>query len=141
MKINVPAVPDLLRRFVETPYAASFVSGDANVRIESNEMAIITEIHSAITLHNDLETEVSYWRLIRDEAAPCDGKELTILSSGPLSTLLLGTGTVIAVDHERGEVLGFLASDVSAEEFVRVLLPLVIRLSQQRLVTATPVAP
>jgi hypothetical protein len=136
MKANGPTVPDLLRRFVETPYAVSFALDDVMVRIETNEFAIVNKMHSAMVTRNGLVTEFSYWKLVRDESAAGDGDELTILSEGPLSTLLSGTGTVITVDRERSEVLGFLARDLSVEKFVTTLLPIILELSQPRFVTA-----
>lgn len=131
MRANTSAIPDLLRRFVGTPYAVSFVSGEATIRIESNEFAIVNKLHGAMVVQQGFETELSTWKLIRDEAAPCDEKELTLMSAGALTLLMSGTGTVIAVDRDRREVLGFLAPNVSADEFVTALLPIILKLSQQ----------
>jgi hypothetical protein len=129
MKAELSGVPDLLRRFVETPYAVSFTSGDATVRIEANEFALLNKMHGAMVSQNGFGTEILTWKLIRDEAAPCDGKELTILFFGPLNVILAGTGTVIAIDREQREVLGFIAANVSSDEFVTALLPIVLKLS------------
>jgi hypothetical protein len=137
MNPDSSGVPDLLRRFVERPYAVGFGSGDAAVRIESNEFAIVSNMHSTMVSQSGFETEILNWRLIRDEQAPCDGKELTILASGAVSTLLAGTGTIIAIDHERREVLGFIAANVSAEEFVTSLLPVILKLSCRSVASST----
>jgi hypothetical protein len=137
MKAPWPAVPDLLRRFVETPYAISFTSGAATVRIETNESAIVNQMRRAMVSQDGLETDLSYWKLIRDEHAPRNGRELTVLSSGLLTTLLLGIGTTITIDHGRREVLGFIGPDMSAEEFVTVLLPIIIKLSRRSVPSAT----
>ncbi len=137
MKPDSSGVPDLLRRFVETPYAVGFGSGDATVRIESNEFAIVNNMHSTMVSQGGFETEILNWRLIRDEEAPCDGKDLTILTAGAVTTLLAGTGTIIAIDHERREVLGFIAANVSAEEFVTSLLPVILKLSCRSVASST----
>jgi hypothetical protein len=129
MKAESSGVPDLLRRFVETPYAVSFTSDGATVRIEANDFALVNKIHGAIVLQNGFGAEILTWKLIRDEAIPCNGRGLTILSLGPLSVILAGTGTVIAIDRERREALGFIAANVSSDEFVTALLPIVLKLS------------
>jgi len=72
-----------------------------------------------------------FWKLIRDDEAPCSEREITILSSGALNTLLLGAGTTIVIDRQQREVLGFIAPDVSARELVTLLLPLITKLSRE----------
>jgi hypothetical protein len=118
-----------LRRFVETPYVVSSKSGEATIRIEANEFVLINKMHGAMVSQEGFGTEILTWKLIRDGAAPGDGKELTILSSGPLNVILAGTGTVIAIDRERRELLGFVAANVSSDEFVTALLPIIFQLS------------
>jgi hypothetical protein len=129
MKADYPGVPDLLHRFVETPYAVTLTSDNVTVKIEANEFALISKMHLAIVFWHRFENGILTWKLIRDEAAPCSEKELTILSADPLNILLAGTGTVIAIDRELREVLGFIAPNVSNDEFVTTLLPIVLKLS------------
>jgi hypothetical protein len=122
-------IPDLLRRFVAAPHLCNFFAGGTSVRLETNDPSIITALRSVTAFLSDENGKAPYyWKLIRDEAAPCGGRQVTILSSGPLNTLLLGTGTAIAIDRERREVLGFIAPDVPAEEFATRWLSLITRL-------------
>jgi hypothetical protein len=122
-------VPDLLRRFVPTPHVFNFLAGESCVRLETNDPSIVAAMRSGTALSSDGNRGLSYsWKLIRDEAAPCGGQEVTILSFGPLSTVLLGAGTVIAIDRERWEVLGFIAPDVPSKQFVTNWLPLITKL-------------
>jgi len=119
--------PDLLRRFVPAPHVSNVFAGDTCVRLETNDPSIVAAMPNVTASSAEENAEVSYfWKLIRDEEAPCGGREVTIFSFGPLSTLLLGAGTVIAVDRERREVLGFIAPDVGAKELVTSWLPLIL---------------
>ena len=52
---------------------------------------------------------------------------VVVISAWPLVTLLAGTGTMLALDGQRREILGFLSSAVSAEQFVNELLPILLR--------------
>jgi hypothetical protein len=56
-------------------------------------------------------------------AGPVDDSEITVVSNGALRVLYLGRGTILIHDHERSELLGFLARNVKAEELVSSLLP------------------
>ena len=126
---NGTSAPDLLRRFVPSPHVCNLLAGDTCVRLETNDPSIVAAMSNIASPSLEENREVScFWKLIRDEEAPSGGREITILSSGPLSTLRLGMGTVIAIDRERREVLGFIAPDVSAEEFVTSWLPLITQL-------------
>jgi hypothetical protein len=56
-------------------------------------------------------------------AGPADSSERTIVSAGALRVLYRGTGTILIHDHERSELLGFVAKDVKVEELVTSLIP------------------
>ena len=122
-------VPDLLRRFVAAPNSFVFRIGSTYARLETNDPTLADTIQSAtVCRENSDAQENSDWKLIRDEQAPCGGKEVSVLSATPIGTVLLGDGTVIAVDRERREVLGFIAPDISGEEFTAIALPLILDL-------------
>lgn len=124
-------VPDLLQRFVPVPHACSLIAGDIHLQLETNDPSIVTAMRSVASPASKNEKASYSWKLIRDNKAPRGRREVTILTSGALSTLLLGAGTIIAIDRQRREVLGFIASDVSAQEFVTILLPLITELSRE----------
>ena len=122
-------VPDLLRRFVATPNSSVFRIGSTYARLETNDPTLADTIQCAIVCQENSNAQKdSDWKLIRDEQAPCGGKEVSVLSATPIGTVLLGPGTVIAVDRERHEVLGFIAPDISGEEFAAIALPLILSL-------------
>jgi hypothetical protein len=66
--------------------------------------------------------------IVRDEDAPTDGAELTVVAAGALRTVFAGTGSTLTVDAERSEIFAFLAPCISADRFVRELLPLAVKL-------------
>jgi hypothetical protein len=74
-------------------------------------------------------------KLIRETASPVDGSEITIVSNGTLRVLYLGTGTILIHDDERSELLGFIASNVKAQELVSSLIPALFDKSTQRELT------
>jgi hypothetical protein len=125
--------PDLLQRFVATPHSSVFCTGRGCVRLDTNDPTLANTIQTATVCREKSDApEDSDWKLIRDEQAPCGGKEVSVLSAGPIGTVLLGRGTVIAVDQERREVLGFIAPDISGEEFAAIALPLIFNLLAPR---------
>ncbi len=124
-------VPDLLRRFVSAPHVCNLLIGANHVRLETNDPAIATAMRSAAPSPRK-DAEFSYfWKLIRDELAPRGGDEVKELSCGPLSTVLLGAGTVVVIDRQQHEVLGFIAPGISAQDLLAVLLPRITRLSRE----------
>src|SRR5579863_7426038 len=97
-----PGVPDLLRRFVPAPYCASVEIGDIQVDLETNDGDLLSAVREAFRSQPDGRPAASWlMKVIRDDDAPSDGSELTVLSAWPVTTLLLGTGTILFVDRER----------------------------------------
>jgi hypothetical protein len=127
--VMTPA-PDLLRRFVSTPHASRHQVHDTCVYLETNDVELAMTMRANFNSSAEHDSFPSIlWKLIRDDEAPCGGREVTILSSGPMSTLLIGPGTVICIDRQQHEVLGFLSANISASEFVNVVMPTILRLS------------
>jgi hypothetical protein len=128
MSMQQEAVPDLLRRFAPTPYFADVVLEGIPLAVQTNDFQIITEMQKGRSEEANLQfPRAVLVRVIRDHDAPVKTSEITMLSAGPLVTLLVGTGTTLALDCERREVLGFLSSSVSPERLVRELLPILLR--------------
>lgn len=128
MSIQQEAVPDLLRRFAPTPYSADAVLEGVALAVQTNDPQIITEMQTGRSQEINLQfRRAMLVRVVRDHDAPVHNSEITMLSAGPLVTLLVGTGTTIALDCERREILGFLSSSVSPERLVRELLPILLK--------------
>jgi hypothetical protein len=116
--------PDLLRRFVPTPYVFSKCAGPNRLFVESNDLEIALSVCRSDFVHREGSRSVGLLcKLIRDMAVPLDGSKMTIVSDGALRVLYLGRGTILIHDRERSELLGFIARDVQAQELVSSLIP------------------
>jgi hypothetical protein len=119
--------PDLLRRFVATPFVFNKGEAPGQIHVESNDLEIAMSIrNSGIVQRTGVQTGGLLCRLIRDMTAPLGGSGILILSSGPLRTLYLGIGTILIHDRERSELLGFISSDVKTQELVSSLIPVLL---------------
>jgi hypothetical protein len=56
-------------------------------------------------------------------SGPVDGSEISIVSDGKLRVLQRGRGTILVHDIERSELLGFVSSNITAQELVSSLIP------------------
>lgn len=120
---EMTSIPDLLRRFVAAPHSGEVAVGDIAVTLQTNDPGIVSAMLRAHVDGKGPSTSRLFMRLIRDDAAPSGALYQTFLSSWPLGTLALGPGTVIAIDCERREIMGFIADSVPAERVVKELLP------------------
>ncbi len=116
-------VPDLLKRFVRTPY--KLIAKSATV--ETNDLDLLEqfEIGNGSVRLADIAPNFSV-RAIRDAAAPTGSERIEMFCEEAICVLLVGEGTVIMVDREERRVFAFLASDISNERFAHVLLPLAV---------------
>ena len=115
--------PDLLRRFVPTPYVFSKCAGPNRLVVESNDLEIALGVRRAGLVSGRDNLRELFCKLIRDMTARVDGSEITIVSDGALRVLYLGRGTILIHDHERSELFGFIARNVKVEELTSSLIP------------------
>ncbi len=121
------AIPDLLRRFVPTPYQCHVQLGGVDLELHTNDPALVTELSRSADSGPLDPLEVSLFaKIVRDNDAPCDQSEIMTLKSWPLVTVLMGTCTMLCLDCERRELLGFIAPHVTTSDVVSVLLSLAI---------------
>jgi hypothetical protein len=118
--------PDLLRRFVPTPYVFSTCDGPNRLVVESNDLEIALRVRHSIVHRQGNRVGGLVCKLIRDTAGPVDGSEITIISDGALRVLYLGRGTILIHDHERSELFGFIARNVKVEDLVSSLIPVLL---------------
>jgi hypothetical protein len=124
--------PDLLRRFVSTPYVFKTVDGPNRICIESNDLEIALSVRDFIIIERQGNRAGSLLcRIIRDTAAPVEGSEISIVSDGALRVLHLGRGTILVHDQERSELLGFVSSNVKTKELVSSLIPALMDLNTE----------
>jgi hypothetical protein len=116
--------PDLLRRFVPTPYVFSKGDGPNRLFVESNDLEIALGIRRAgLVQLRGKRVGTLLCKLIRDLADLGDRSEITIVSDGTLRVLYLGRATILIYDQERSELFGFVARNVKVEELVSSLIP------------------
>lgn len=116
--------PDLLRRFVPTPYVFNVWDGPNRLHVESNDLEIALSVRRSGVVHRQGKLAGGIvCKLIRDVAGPVDDSEITIVSDSALRVLCLGRGTILIHDDERSELFGFIARNVKAVELVSSLLP------------------
>jgi hypothetical protein len=119
--------PDLLRRFVPTPFVFSIGDGPNRLFVESNDLEIALSVRQADVVHRQSSRSGRMLcKLIRDTSGPVDGSEITIVSDGSLVILYHGRGTILIHDRERSELLGFIARNVQVQELVSSLIPVLL---------------
>jgi hypothetical protein len=128
--VNEPSRhPDLLRRFVPTPYIFHKGEGPNRIRVESNDLEIALSIRNSLSPQS-LENRAGglFCRLIRDTDGPVGGTEISIVTDGALRVLHLGQETVLIHDVERFELLGFVSPSVEVYTLVSSLIPALLKL-------------
>jgi hypothetical protein len=121
--------PDLLRRFVPTPYVFSKFDGSNRFIVESNDLEIALGVRHYDIVHREGNRAAGdlVCKLIRDMTGPMDYSEITIVSDGVLRALYVGRGTTLIYDRERSELLGFIARTVPVQELVSSLIPALLK--------------
>jgi hypothetical protein len=126
-------VPDLLRRFTRTPLRFNFRIRETQVLLETNDsrlVAVTASFGSEETLHSGLGGHAYkrqfHWKLVREDELSHD-TNFSIVVTDDLFVVFRGDKTVISVDRSLGEVLGFVAADVSDEEMRTQMFPLLAR--------------
>jgi hypothetical protein len=121
--------PDLLRRFVATPYIFFKGEGPNRIYVESNDLEIALSVrNSFISQFQENRTGGLFCRLIRDTDGSVGGTEISIVADGALRVLHLGQETVLIHDIERFELLGFISPKVEAYTLASSLIPALLKL-------------
>ncbi len=122
---TVTGLPDLLRRFPATPYQFTAFLCSTTITFETNDPELLTAFRTrGKQLAHALEYSDKswYWKVVRDHDISQDDNDSFLLSAEQLSTIFVGTGTVAAIDWDRGELLGFVAASVPAQCLLDLLL-------------------
>lgn len=114
--------PDLLRRFVPSPYVFRRCEGSRRLFVESNDLEIALGVRRAAVVQRR-DNRALFCKLIRDVTAPAEDSDMTVFSDGMLRVLQFGRGTILIHDYERSELFGFVACNVQVEELVSSLIP------------------
>lgn len=129
MKLDAIPSPDLLRRFVATPYVFTDSVGPSRHSVRSNELGIALAVRRSWSTPRaeNLHT-VTSWHLIRDVFEANTSTEMTLVSAGNLRTLIVGTETVLSYDAQRSECLGFVSSRTTIRRLVSELIPVLLKI-------------
>jgi hypothetical protein len=119
--------PDLLRRFVPTPYVFHKFEGAKHFTVESNDLEIALGVRHSDVVHRQSNRAAGLrCKFIRDLTGPMDDSEIAIVSAGNLRVLSMGRATILIHDRERSELLGFIARKIPVQELLSSLIPAVL---------------
>ena len=128
--------PDLLRRFVNTPFSATLCLGVADILIQSNDETIFEQLSPTEREHRpNLRTLL--WKLVYDVDAPSEIVPPVVITHGSVVIAKLGFACLIAIDSERGELVAFLGISGSDPRFRSTVLPFLSDLTKKALATPT----
>jgi hypothetical protein len=119
---------DLLRRFLPTPLKAVYRIGSVQVVVRTNDITLLP----AFPLGADLDmggAQNLEWKLVRDVDSSGLLDEPVFLNSGVLTIVEMGTACLLALDHERRELLGFIGADIDARTHQEFLVPFLCRMT------------
>jgi hypothetical protein len=129
LKLDATRSPDLLRRFVATPYVFADSVGASRCSVRSNDLEIALAVRrSWATRRAENPPVVVSWQLIRDGSAINDVTEITLFTAGELRTLILGTKTILFYDAQRSEFLGFVSAAITINHLVSELIPTLLKI-------------
>jgi hypothetical protein len=121
---------DLLRRFVPTPLKAIYRIGSVSVIVRTNDITLLPAFPLGADLNIDGE-QMLEWKLIRDTDSRGLLEEPLFLNSEALTIVEMGTACLLALDHERRELLGFIGADVDARTHQGFLVPFLCRMTSE----------
>jgi hypothetical protein len=116
-------VPDLLKRFVATPYKL-IAQGFA---VETNDLDLLEQFDQRAEL-DALAAIARNWhiRVIRESDLAGAGEQIRAICTESVCAVLVGIGTIIMIDREQRQVISFLSSNIPRRHFVQTYLPLAI---------------
>ena len=117
--------PDLLKRFVATPF--KFIAH--GFTIETNDLDLLEQFDQRDQL-NAFAAVASDFRIrvIREATDPANAsEEVRTICAESSCAVLVGMDTIILVDREQRRVFAFVARDLPQERFAHQLLPSAIR--------------
>jgi hypothetical protein len=98
--------------------------------VQTNDSAFLSVIPVDASLIQ-LDAPIFEWKLVRDDDVSGPLEELVLLASPTLTTAEMGPACLLAVDHQRRELLCFIGADIDARVFQEVLLPFFCRVMNE----------
>jgi hypothetical protein len=124
LKLDAARPPDLLRRFVATPYVFMNSVGPNQCYVRSNDLEIALAVRGYWGNQKyEKQSAVTSWQLIRDALATDKTTKISLLFTRELRTLMVGTETILFYDIQRSELMGFVSSMTTTKYLVSELIP------------------
>ncbi len=123
---------DILLRFTPTPLRARFRIPAATLFVETNDFSLLPALPLETSSRRIPPASLN-WKLVRDPDARGLLQNPVMQLTPQLTVVAMGVACLLAVDHERRELLCFLGPDVDPHTFQEFLVPLLCRLSTQSL--------
>lgn len=123
--LQLPEPPDLMRRFVATPFEACMEIGGMRVLVQTNDSSLLEELGS--TRGPCLDADWT-WTVVGDAELPAQLGEATIIENGAMVFFGFGRACQVVLDREKRELTGFVSNGVLNDEWVKVIGPMVLML-------------
>lgn len=116
--------PDLLKRFVPTPFRTELQIGRTRVVVKTNDPGIPLLLRDFKTRSRIRPVRQFRWKLVRDDSVQVSASQAVLLRHGPLAVLSMGPACLIGADYENNELFAFLGAFASGDVFSTSILPL-----------------
>jgi hypothetical protein len=116
------APPDLLRRFVPTPFRAIYRISGVPVLVQTNDIALLP----AFPLEGNFvapDEKLFEWKLVRDADVREPLEAPVALNCRQLEVVQMGPGCLLALDEEQRELLGFIGAGIDGNTYQEFLIP------------------
>lgn len=127
--MNVAAAPDLLRRFVYTPYTISVCLCGKTFSLRSNDTDIIDCLRGESESSSSDPSPDWACILVRDHESPFCAPINIFFGHDELEIDTYVGGTQIVVDYQTKEVFGFIAANEPGGHVVELLIRVLARFS------------
>jgi hypothetical protein len=137
-RVNKTESPDLLRRFIPTPVKAVYRVGGVRVRVHTNDLTLLPALPldaDSDVGHARAETQELEWILIRDADSNGLLECRMFMTAERLTVVVMGTACLVALDHERRELFGFIGADIDIRAHQEILVPILCQMATQVIVS------
>jgi hypothetical protein len=133
-RINKAESPDLLRRFIPTPVKVVYRVGGVRVKVQTNDFALLPALPldaNPDADHARADTQDLEWILIRDADSNGLLECRMLMTAETLTVVVMGTACLVALDHQRRELFGFIGADIDIRTHQEVLVPILCQMTTQ----------
>ena len=129
--LRLPEPPDLLRRFVPTPFMVRGRMDGIRFCIWTNDARYLRLRKQVVEKEVSPELELN-WTLVCDPELPSSLEEPLILEVGNAKLLGFGRACFVAAHPGSKSLSGFIAAGISPEEFEQTVLPVALKLCVEK---------